>query len=409
MLVPINNIVKNPYRNLDLYPIKVDHVDELATSFEANGDFGTLPARLNNAGLYEIACGHHRLAAMQKLGFNEVDLKISALDDDQMIGIMIDENSKQHAWNSAATLDSVCAAMERISYITLTMEWGISPETGRDLFDSSERAFQVARGAIEAGDGIGFDILKKYLNGRVKKLQLESALAQIKGSNLYSEIIAKVKARILEEQALLYFAMQDGRMAEQEAQAARERADKTSERIEKATNGALGKKAEFPFDTRVTALLPKPSHLEAFRKAVVDKTVAPFLPLDQQYPLALRCVQWHREMDANGKLVNGELTAKSVSDFVYSSLRAAIADNNRVVRHETAQVIHHNLNLGILEDYKEIGKALNKLAVTISRLKDKYAQAGAKCPLPTRDFIERLPCAIEDLEYVEQKLKELGV
>jgi hypothetical protein len=43
-----------------------------------------------------------------------------------MIGIMVDENAKQIGQNSAAVLDSVCAAIRRIAYLTLTADAEVS-------------------------------------------------------------------------------------------------------------------------------------------------------------------------------------------------------------------------------------------------------------------------------------------
>jgi hypothetical protein len=59
-------------------------------------------------------------------------------DDDQMINIMVDEHAKQMGQNSAAILDSVCAAIWRIAYLTLAGEWDISQEFLRNVYENKK-------------------------------------------------------------------------------------------------------------------------------------------------------------------------------------------------------------------------------------------------------------------------------
>jgi len=99
---------------------------------------------------YQIAAGHHRIKAMKDSGFTEVELIVDDYDDDQMIQIMVMENSSQIGDNSGAVLDAVAAAMHRISYLTLTDKWDRSPQLGRTIYET-ETAFKKGRSWIENG------------------------------------------------------------------------------------------------------------------------------------------------------------------------------------------------------------------------------------------------------------------
>jgi hypothetical protein len=90
--------------------------------------------------------------------------------------IMVDENSKQMGQNSAALLDSVCAAIRRTAYLTLTVEWDLAPQLLSQIYES-KGGFGRARAMIERGEGIGQIAVARYLDGRLPTGKIETALA----------------------------------------------------------------------------------------------------------------------------------------------------------------------------------------------------------------------------------------
>jgi hypothetical protein len=58
---------------------------------------------------------------------------------------------QQMGQNAAALLDSVCAAIQRIAYVTLTVEWAHLKNSSVELYED-EHGFSRARGYIESGD-----------------------------------------------------------------------------------------------------------------------------------------------------------------------------------------------------------------------------------------------------------------
>lgn len=129
-----------------------------------------------------------------------------AYDEDQMIGIMVDENSKQMGNNSAAILDSVSAAIRRIAYITLALDW---PQQLLRSIYSNERALIEARKSLDQGRGIGEPVISRYLaprsaqvddwdeklKSRLSAGKIQTALATIKSSDLHSRLIDGVKGQ----------------------------------------------------------------------------------------------------------------------------------------------------------------------------------------------------------------------
>lgn len=229
MLVPIKNIHPNPYRDFTLYPYDEEQITKLISSFEENGDWGSLPARPNGTGsTYEIAAGHHRVEALRRLGIKEVDLKIADFDDDQMISIMVRENATQRGQNAGAILDSVAAAMYRVAYITLTSEWKHNWRI-LQLWYPNEKGFDTARGKIESGQGVGREALTEFLpSNALTETEIKNAIATIKGSDIHQSIMERVKATIERErkeaEKKAETARKAAEAAERERKAAEERA-----------------------------------------------------------------------------------------------------------------------------------------------------------------------------------------
>lgn len=300
MLVDIKKLKPNPYRDFDLYPYDEEQVEKLMDSYKANLDFGVLPARPNGSGdTYEIAAGHHRLEAMRRLRWKEIDIKIEDYDDDQMVQIMVDENSKQMGQNAAAVLDSVCAAIQRIAYVTLTADWATLGEFSQGLYNS-ERGFETARGQIESGEGVGRSLIESYLLGRLSERTIRSTLLTIKSGDLHAKIIARVKGRVEAETA----------EARRKAEAAAAAAKRAAEQAERERRAAEEKAAAEAAEHR-KRIEKIERERDAARKAAVDAKAQRDREVAQakQRELAARAAEERRRADAQAK-ANEELRRK---------------------------------------------------------------------------------------------------
>ena len=114
--VTITTLSPNRKRNFDVYPINEDVVAGLMASYEKTGDFGVIPVRESGPNRYEMACGHHRVEAMKRLGHTRVTVKIAGFSDQEMTDVMILENATQGGRNPAALADSVLAKATDIAY-----------------------------------------------------------------------------------------------------------------------------------------------------------------------------------------------------------------------------------------------------------------------------------------------------
>jgi len=176
MKKPIKQIKPNPHRNFDIYPIGEPQVKLLMESIDEVGMFLGLPAR-KVGDFYEIACGHHRLEALERIGATHVDLAVNDYSDEEMLKIMIRENSTQRGnENFGAVLDSVGAVLIQIV---------------RDVYKDMEKNPDPEKtGNLNSGRGIGREtILSKEPS--LSEGNIKAALFSFRNTGVYLQLLKK--------------------------------------------------------------------------------------------------------------------------------------------------------------------------------------------------------------------------
>jgi hypothetical protein len=99
MKVKIRDLEPNPYRDMNNYPMDEAKVKSLIESIQQTGFWDNILSRKNGK-KFQIAYGHHRLAAIREIfkPSDEVDIPVKQLDDATMIKIMANENME--AWTA---------------------------------------------------------------------------------------------------------------------------------------------------------------------------------------------------------------------------------------------------------------------------------------------------------------------
>ncbi len=105
-LVSLKDIVPNPFRNMERYPIDEAKVKSLMESFDRTGYWGNIVGRRAN-GKVEFAYGHHRRIAMQRKKMKEVEVIVREVSDADMLRMMADENMTEWATNSAVEQETI--------------------------------------------------------------------------------------------------------------------------------------------------------------------------------------------------------------------------------------------------------------------------------------------------------------
>jgi len=111
MKIQIKDLEPNPYRDMENYPIDKDKIQSLKDSIQQTGFWDNVLARKRN-GKFQIAYGHHRLAAIREVfkPTDEVDIPVKELTDALMIQIMAKENDDNWKTNPKITDETVKVA-----------------------------------------------------------------------------------------------------------------------------------------------------------------------------------------------------------------------------------------------------------------------------------------------------------
>ncbi|MFY0613100.1 MAG: ParB-like nuclease domain-containing protein [Hyphomicrobiaceae bacterium] len=121
---------------------------------------------------YQIAAGHHRIAAMAALGLDEVSLSVAKYTDAEMIRIMAVENSTKGA-TAGSSVDTIRAVTKHLTYLALSgrddeLE-GELHSLGQELLTQTDGRHCIGpkiRAEISKGTGIGEKVIFTYLNKR---------------------------------------------------------------------------------------------------------------------------------------------------------------------------------------------------------------------------------------------------
>jgi len=122
MLIKLEDILPNKYRDLKTFPLNKDKVEVLKNSIKQTGWWDNVIVRKSKkAGKYELAHGHHRLDALRELGEESAEFIVKDLDDETMLKMMLLENIREGE-SISAERESIKALVE--SYAQGELELG---------------------------------------------------------------------------------------------------------------------------------------------------------------------------------------------------------------------------------------------------------------------------------------------
>lgn len=317
-MVAVTNIIPNRWRDLNLYPIDEEQIARLMESIDGIGVFGAIPGRSAPDGKVEQACHHHVVEAARRCGIASVVMEVQDRSDEQMLRLMIAENSTQRGHNPASTMDSVSAVVRHVAEQLFT-----------EIGTNDRPEFGPVR---EAGHPeIGYKLIRGYTPGLSSK-EVEIALGALKASGCYTQAVADAIAEGQRRaQERIERLARERREAEERA--AREREEAERERLEeqvaalreaeedavaalelanKAAEKEEGRKVTF--DARVANLFKNQSQLDTYRKLVTTGDYAKYVPYERQYQTALDIIEAARTWDKDRE--NGQVTSSLIKQYL---------------------------------------------------------------------------------------------
>lgn len=314
--IPLDQIVWNPFRDMQIYPIDDDHVKELRQSIREHGFFGGLKGRRKN-GVIELGCGHHRIVAARKEKLETIAIFIDDIDDDHMIELMADENATQGGYSGAAVLADVAAVVRRLVAIVLDQSGDFAP-IGAKCFEG-KKGLDTARGKLLARlddpdkeGGIGWSVIMRYLGhgdenqSSRSKRQIIEAITTLKQSRRYDQIVDdEIRRHPLP-------------IAEPD-----KKTNKPKEVKLRAVSAVKPPKKPRVkiYDDRCSALFPHENQAKAFREAVTTEGAKRFISVTKQYELAKQIMDPQKHIEFGHKQTGAPYIKRMVQAAVEEASR----------------------------------------------------------------------------------------
>jgi hypothetical protein len=340
--IPIDDIVKNPWRDESLFPIDDEHINDLVLSIGAHDFYSSLKGRRRN-GKVEIACGHARVKAARKAKVDTIPVFIADMTDDDMLRLMADENATQYGSNPGAVMNEVAAVTRRL--IEGLSGVGTIVPTLAKCFES-KLALEQARAHIRNGNAgrvLGHDKIARYLgDGDASKSRrgeraIREAIGTLKQSGRYDAMI---------EQELL-----------KHPQPVSDKPPAKRKDMIKVLRPLLPPRI---LDERTAHIFTNDYQFKTFRDAVTSNAARRVLPVESQVPLAKEIM--------NDPVYKGDRKKVSAA-FIKTTVQLKIEDQLKkqrdVDKEEKERYLRDNLAEKIKEEVTNGKWAVRRLLHTI--------------------------------------------
>jgi ParB/RepB/Spo0J family partition protein len=184
--VKVNQIKPNPFQVRQHF--EPPAIEGLARAIKHRGLWaGALRGRSKN-GFVELAFGHRRLAAIQKLGWKEVDVDLVDLSDEEMAAESLIENLQREDLNDIDRADGIRSLLEKNSIKEVATQLGFDESYVRTLADIAELEEPIKK-IVAAGQLAGQAALHAHAIGGRKMVEV----AAQEGMS-YHKVVAVSKA-----------------------------------------------------------------------------------------------------------------------------------------------------------------------------------------------------------------------
>ena len=164
MEVKVSQLLPNPHRKLERYPIDEEKVKNLVESIKDTSFWDNILARPSSEnGVYEIAYGHHRMEALKRVGIKKINIPIRELSNEKMLQIMANENMQEWETNPKVIIQTIKRVRNHLQGEVSkcrTLKEFLSKALEFKGLIKNEQEFQTLRSC-----GIGTKTIKSFLGG----------------------------------------------------------------------------------------------------------------------------------------------------------------------------------------------------------------------------------------------------
>lgn len=402
--IPLNQIVANPWRDLDLYPIDQEQLTELRDSIKEHGNFQHPKGRRRN-GKVEIACGHRRLAAERKNRAETLAVYIEDMDDDTMLRLMTDENATQAGSHPGAVLNEVAAVLRRLIGGLLTVNTGgdIATNVAMSIKQAFEdkRALEIAYGRLKAlatnPDAakvpIGEKTIIRYLGkGDPDKCkrgerQIREAISALKQSGRYDEIIDAELRKYPQPVP-----------------------DAPAPRSRDVTPAQEPRPKKKILDERVANLFPNEHQFHAFREAVTTPAAQRVIPVNQQHALARKIMDTRLNATGRERFKTKQIGAPFIKMMVSETVKDALKAQREINEQERRDYERQQLAERLQAELYTAGASLRSLLSSLMKLERMVEQNPEMVAHPIMGpklggFSERMDLLTDAIKKLADRLR----
>jgi hypothetical protein len=374
--VPLDQIVWNPWRDKKLFPLDADHVAGLRASIKEHGFFSSVKGRRRN-GKVELGCGHARFEALKKAGAETMPIYIDDIDDDQMLALMTDENALQYGSNAGAIMNEVAAATRRVIEGLVTFDRDNCPTQIRQAFEN-KTAMDQARGRLRGNSphlAFGHNVIHAYLGEHRGERAIREAMAALKQSGVYEEIVTEELARHPEPVA--------------DKPAAKTTAIAKSERAAPAPR---------LLDERTASVFENDYQFHTFRQAVTTPIGRKMIPVKEQLPLAKAIMNAQPESAPRKHITAGQIQRR-----VQHEIQTALKQQRDIDKEERERYLAEQRDAAIDAQLLHANGALRGMISAIAKMID-LAEKYPNHP-KLGGFSAKLDTLVAAIQQFSKKLK----
>jgi len=129
--VALGDLEANPYRHIEQYRIDPEKIDALIASYRESGFWdGSIQVRPHPGkdGKYQLAFGHHRVAAAKQERLGEIGVVVADRDNATMLRMMASENAEEFKHSPLVTQETIGAVIEAYGAGEIELE-PVDPKT----------------------------------------------------------------------------------------------------------------------------------------------------------------------------------------------------------------------------------------------------------------------------------------
>ena len=118
MKFALTDVVPNPFRDLQRFGYQEWRITKLMDRISSNGFDANVVGRVRD-GKLQLAFGHHRVEALNRLGWTDAEFIVEELTDEQMLSKMVQDNDAEFPHYLEVVFEAVEAAVAAFANKTI--------------------------------------------------------------------------------------------------------------------------------------------------------------------------------------------------------------------------------------------------------------------------------------------------